>query len=256
MLVPGRLLAAALACAAAIGGCGGDEDKGPEAPKPAESIKQFEARLKTAVAAVQSGQCDAVEQFNAKSGLPLGCDAAAKKLFGGFQIVGSKAYGTGAVIEFKGVQVKQGVGVYTAAIGDDGKYQLTGPRAPVIPASSLAEEPKDAEKMDDAAEEMVAAIRANDCDRFVAGVITPDGLAKQQACEQELTELYAPLREQLNQHKDAKPERLEGNDRFMFYALRTGDQYRTLIVARTGPAAKKPFLGFVTFRGPAEKKKT
>ncbi len=63
---------------------------------------------------------------------------------------------------------------------------------------------------------------------------------------------YGPLRQQLVQHKDAKPERLDGNDHFMFYALRTGDQYRTLIVSRTGPGGRKPFLGFVTFRGPSE----
>jgi hypothetical protein len=36
----------------------------------------------------------------------------------------------------------------------------------------------------------------------------------------------------------------------MFYALTTGEQYRTLIVSRTGEGAERPFVGFVTFRGP------
>ena len=110
--------------------------------------------------------------------------------------------------------------------------------------------------MDRAAEEMVAAIRANDCNRFYAAVITPQGLPKDQACRQELTEAYGPLRQQLERDKEAKPERLDGNDQFMFYALQTGDQYRTLIVGRTQPGAQKPYLGFVTFRGPAEKPQT
>jgi hypothetical protein len=100
---------------------------------------------------------------------------------------------------------------------------------------------------------MVDAIRSNDCNRFVADVVTPQGLSKKETCEQELAEAYAPLRAQLVKHKDAKPERLDGNAAFMFYALRTGDEYRTLIVTRTGPGAPKPFLGFVTFKGPLEK---
>ena len=245
--------AAALLCAAALGACGGDDDDAPDTPKPAESIQQFEARLKTAVAAIPS-QCDAVEQFNAKAGFQLPCDKRAAKLFAGFQVTGSKAYGTGGVVEFKDAEVKQGVGAYTVAIGEDGKYQITGPISPILPASSLNKEPQDADKMDEAAEKMVEAIRANDCNRFYEWVITPEGMPKDQACRQELTEAYGPLRAELGEHKDAKPERLDGNDHFMFYALQTGEQYRTLIVSRTAPGAPKPFLGFVTFRGPAEPK--
>ena len=248
-----RALAAALVCVAlAAAGCGGGDDGGPDTPKPAETIQQFQARLETTVAAIGAGQCDAVAQFNAKSGLPLDCKS--KDLFKGFEITGAKAYGTGGVVEFKAAQVKQGLGAYTFAIGDDGKYQLTGPIAPVLPASSLEAEPKDAEAMDKTAQEMVDAIRANDCNKFANAVYVPAELPKDQACRRELTELYAPLREQLNTNKDAKPERLEGNDQFMFYALTTGDQYRTLIVSRTGVGAQRPFVGFVTFRGPAEKK--
>jgi hypothetical protein len=248
-------LAAALACAAlAAAGCGGDDDEGPETPKPAESIKQFEARLKTAVAAIQQDQCGAVEQFNSKAGFQIPCEAKAKKLFAGFQVLGSKTYGTGGVVEFKDAEVKQGVGAYTVAIGEDGKYQITGPISPILQATSLDREPKDEDKMDEAAQQMVDAIRANDCNRFYEWVITPEGMAKDQACKQELNEAYAPLHQELTRAKDAKPERLDGNDQFMFYALQTGDQYRTLIVGRTAPGAPKPFLGFVTFRGPAEQK--
>lgn len=253
-----RLLAvaAALVCAAAVGACGGGgDDEAPDTPKPAESIKQFEARLKTAVAAIPS-QCDAVEQFNAKAGFQLPCDKKSAKLFADFEVTGSKAYGTGGVVEFRDAEVKQGVGAYTVAIGEDGKYQITGPISPILTKTSLRDEPREADKMDEAAEEMVGAIRANDCNRFYEWVITPEGLPKDQACRQELTEAYGPLRGELSKYKDAKPERLGGNDQFMFYALQTGEQYRTLIVSRTTPGAPKPFLGFVTFRGPAEKPKT
>ena len=249
-----RSLAAALLCAVALGACGGDDDDGAKTPKPAESIKQFEARLKTAVAGIQSGQCDVVATFNSKAGFELPCDAKAKKLFAGFEITGSKAYGTGGVVEFKDAETKEAIGVYTVAIGEDAKYQITGPISPIIPKTSLRDEPRDQDGMDAAAEEMVEAIRSNDCDRFYAAVITPQGLPKDQACKQELTEAYGPLREQLTKHKDAKPEHLDGNDQLSFYALRTGDEYRTLIVSRTAPNAPKPFLGFVTFRGPAEEK--
>ena len=248
----GRALAAALACAAALGACGGGGDEGPDTPKPAETIEQFQARLKTAVAAIGQNQCEAVARFDEKAGLPLQCNAQAKKLFAGFQVTGAKAYGSGGVVEFKAAQVPQGVGAYTVAIGEDGKFQITGPVAPVLPASSLDQEPKDADKMDEAAEAMVTAIRENNCDKFVAAVYVPPELQKQQACKQELTDAYAQLRRDLAADKDAKPERIDGNDQFMFYALSTGEQFRTLIVTRTGPGANRPFVGFVTFRGPAE----
>ena len=110
----GRALAAALACAAALAGCGGgDDDEGPETPKPAETIEQFQARLKTAVAAIGQNQCEAVARFDEKAGLPLQCSAQAKKLFAGFQVTGAKAYCSGGVVEFKAAQVPQGVGAYT-----------------------------------------------------------------------------------------------------------------------------------------------
>ena len=249
-----RALAAALLCAAALAGCGGDDDKGPDTPKAAETLEQFQARLKTAAAAVETGQCQAVDQFNSKAGFQLPCEEKnARKLLADFQVTGAKTYGSGGVIEFKDAEVKQGVGVYTIAVGEDGKYQITGPISPIIPASSLDQEPKDADKMDTAAEQMVEAIRSNNCDRFYEAVITPEGMAKAQACEQELETAYGPLRAELAKDKEAKPERLGGNDWFMFYALETGDQFRTLIVSRTAPNAPKPFLGFVTFRGPVEK---
>lgn len=248
---------AALLCGAALAaGCGSDDDDGPKTPKAAESIEQFQARLKTAIAAIQSGQCDAVDVFNSKAGFQLPCDAESKKLFAGFEVTGGKTYGSGGVVEFKDAEVKTGVGAYTVAIGEDAKYQLTGPISPILPASSLNQEPKDQDKMDDAAEAMVEAIRANDCNRFYDSVITPEGMPKAEACKQELTTAYGPLRQALTKNKDAKPERLDGNDRFMFYALQTGDEYRTLIVGRTAQGAPKPFLGFVTFKGPAEEKET
>jgi hypothetical protein len=111
----------------------------------------------------------------------------------------------------------------------------------------------DVDAADKAAQAMVDAIRSNNCDRFVETVIVPPGMPKEEACKQELTEAYGPLRQQLTADKDAKPERLDGNGTFVFYALRTGDQYRTLIVRReqTGPQLGR-YLGFVTFRGPEE----
>jgi len=249
------LLVVSLLCAAAASGCGGDDEESVDTPKAKETVQTFQARLTTAVAAIERSQCDAVNEFNSKAGLPLPCDARAKKTFANFQVTGTKAYGSGAVVEFRSDETQGGLGVYTIAIGEDGRYHLTGgPLVPIVQKSTLGEKATKTDEMDDAANGMVDAIRANDCNRFVAAVVTPEGLSKEQTCEQELTDAYAGLRQQLTQHKDAKPERLEGNAAFMFYALRTGEQYRTLIVTRTGPGAPKPFLGFVTFRGPGEPK--
>lgn len=251
-----RALALPLLVAAVAAGCGGDGgDEGPETPKARENLQSFQARLETTVAAIGQGQCEAVEEFNAQSGLPLPCDARAKKLFAGFKVTGAKTYGTGGIVEFQSAETRGNVGVYVIALGEDGRYHLTGgPLGPIVENSTLDEEPGREEEMDRAAQAMVDAIRANDCERFVADVVTPQGLEKKEICDQELTEAYAPLHRQLRLHPDAKPERLDGNAAFMFYALRTGDEYRTLVVTRTGPGAPKPFLGFVTFKGPLQKR--
>jgi hypothetical protein len=250
-----RLLLLPLLVAAVATGCGGDDgDEKPKTPEAKETIQAFEARLSTAVAAIQQGQCETVAAFNAKAGFELPCEASAKKAFAGFKVTGAKTYGSGGVVEFRDAETKAQLGVYTVAVGEDGKYQLTGPISPIVEKSTLNEKADKTGEMDKAAEEMVEAIRSNNCDKFIAAVITPPGLPKAQACKQELTEAYGPLREQLAANKDAKPHRLDGNAGFMFYALQTGDQYRTLIVARTQQGAPKPYLGFVTFRGPAEPK--
>ena len=250
----GRLVLPLLA-AAAVAGCGGggDDENGAATPKAKENLQSFQARLNTAVAAIGQGQCEAVEQFNEHAGLPLPCNERAKKLFAGFKVLGAKTYGTGGVVEFQSAETQGKIGVYTIAIGDDSRYHLTGgPLGPIVEKSTLNEKPTRQAEMDKAAQAMVDAIRSNDCNRFVTDVVTPQGLDKKRICEQELGEAYGPLREQLAEHMDAKPERLDGNAAFMFYALRTGDEYRTLIVTRTGPGAPKPFLGFVTFKGPLE----
>ncbi|MDQ3934287.1 MAG: hypothetical protein M3340_06605 [Actinomycetota bacterium] len=247
-----RRLAPLVLAAVLAAGCGGDDDKGPETPKPAETIQQFQARLTTTVAAIRQGRCPTVEVFNSKAGFQLPCTEQAKKLFAGFKVTGAKTYGTGGVVEFQNAETKGRLGVYTVAVGEDGRYQLTGPLSPIVPKSTLDEPPKDLEKMDAAAKAMIDAIRADDCDRFLAAVVVPPGLPKDQACEQELSQAYGPLNEQLTAHKEAEPERLAGNATFMFYGLRTGDEYRTLIVSRTDQAGT--VRGFVTFRGPAQKK--
>jgi hypothetical protein len=207
-----RLLLLPLLVAAVASGCGGDSDDKPKTPKAKETIQAFQARLSTAVAAIQQGSCETVAAFNAKAGFQLPCEAKTKKLFAGFKVTGAKTYGSGGVVEFQDAETKGKTGIYTDAI------------------------------------------RANNCDKFIQSVVVPPGLRKQAACKQELIEAYGPLHQQLTAHKDAEPKRLDGNADYMFYALQTGDQYRTLIVGRTQPGSPKPYLGFVTFRGPAEAK--
>lgn len=237
-----------LLLAAAIAGCGGDDEEGREPPKAKETIEQFQARLTATAAAIRQGRCEVVTAFNSKAGFQLPCNERARKLFADFQVTGAKTYGTGGVVEFRNAETKGRLGVYTVAIGEDGRYQITGPISPIVPTSTLNAEPRDEQQMDDAAKAMVESIRDNDCDRFLQSVIVPPGLDKEQACRQELDQAYGPLRQQLTANKDAKPERLEGSAAFMFYSLWTGDEYRTLIVSRVGEAAR----GFVTFRGPAQ----
>jgi hypothetical protein len=242
------LLVPLLVAAAAVPACGGGDDE-PATPKAKETLKIFQARLESTMAAIQQGQCAAVAEFNSRSGYPLPCEGGAKKRFAGFKVTGAKTYGSGGVVEFQDGETKGRTGVFTIAIGEDGKYQLTGPVSPILDGTTLNQEPENEDQMDDAAQEMVDAIRANDCKKFVQVVVSPPSPSEKETCDAELIDAYGPLHQQLVAHKDAEPKRLDGNANFMFYALRTGDQYRTLIVTKA--LQGRPYRGLVTFRGPA-----
>ena len=104
-----------------------------------------------------AGKCTPVNDFNKQSGFGLFCNAQGKKAYKGFKVIGTEAFGPGAVIEYTDAEVqktpkqtptpgvqthgKANTGVYTAALDQNGHYQLTGPVSPIISGSVIGTKP-------------------------------------------------------------------------------------------------------------------
>jgi hypothetical protein len=193
--------------------------------------------------------------------LPCGGDAQAA--FKGFKVTGTATYGTGAIVEFVDAETKdpklppgtteakEGArGIYTVAIDPAGRYGFTGPISPILPGPTIGTRATSFAGADSAASEFVDAVRRRDCRNFYRVTLTPD-LEPAAACSTTLARDYAPLTKQLKEHEDAKPVRAGGTHDLTFYGLRTGAEYRTLVVLTNAPGERQPYLVMGTFKGPS-----
>jgi hypothetical protein len=264
-----RAGAALTAVAVVLAGCGGDGggldktvDAGPP-PEPEESISAFAGRLASAIEAGRQGDCKELKALSKSGAMQLNCDRRARKAFAGFKVTDTATYGTGGVVEFVDAETKDpklaaGVttsaegarGVYTVAIDPRGRWSFTGPVSPVLPGPTIGTKPASIAGPARAARDFAAAVERSDCALFYKVTLTP-GLDQQKACGTILGD-YAPLAKELKeQDDDAKPRALGGNATFTFFALRTGQQYRTLVVFKNAPGEEQPYLVMGAFKGPS-----
>ena len=257
---------AAVAAAAAIGGCGGGSEESESdapPPKPKESISAFAGRLASAIEAGEQGKCASLRALSEKGGLQLPCGDEARTAFRGFKVTATATYGTGGVVEFVGAETEDpelppGVeesedgarGIYTVAVDPSGHYAFTGPFAPILPGPTVGTRAASFAGADAAAREFVDAVRRRDCRNFYRVTLTP-GLEQEAACSRTLGGDYAPLTKQLRKHEKATVVRSGGTAHVAFYGLRTGDEYRTLVVLRNAPGEEQPYLVMGAFRGPS-----
>src|SRR5205807_9607867 len=133
------------------------------------------------------------------------------------------------------------------ALDASGRYQATGPLAPILPGSVIGTKPNSWKGADAAAVTFLKAIRDHDCATWFKFTATRPGVLPKVACKQELDTAYAELHRQLTTGKKAVLFRQGGDSQFYFYGLRTGNQFRTLAVSRNIPPGP-PFLALGTFR--------
>ncbi len=266
-----RYLAPPLALVlAAAGGCGESKSKirlsgAPSGPVPTANapIAELGKRLTGAMASIQAGKCAPVNAFNKHSGFGLFCNAQGKKAYKDFKVVGTEVFGTGGLLEFtdaeiakaKGLKPTPGVktkgnkqvGVLTAALDQTGHFQLTGPVSPILPGSVIGTSPVNAAGADANAVAFLKSIRDKDCNAFYRYSLTPRAVSKKVACKEGLDTAYGELHNQLTSGKKVDLFRQGGNAQFYVYGVRTGSQFRTLIVAKNPPPGP-PYLAFGTAR--------
>lgn len=258
----------ALVLAAAVAGCGESKSKvelssapsGP-VPSPKAQITELGDRLTAAMANIQAGKCAPVNAFNKHSGFGLFCNPQGKKAYKGFRVVGSEVFGTGGLLEFTDAEIKKAkglkatpgvktkgkkkVGVLTAALDPTGHFQLTGPVSPILLGSVIGTKPVNGAGADSNAVTFLKSIRDKDCNAFYKYSLTPRAVTKKVACKAGLDSAYGELHKQLTSGKKVALFREGGNAQFYVYGLRTGSQFRTLIVAKNPPPGP-PFLAFGT----------
>lgn len=262
--MPRTALAYLLVLAAALTGCGGGSTSSSSSapPKPKESIQQFATRLTSAVQQARAGQCGPIEKIGQASSIQLPCGGKTKQTFAGFKVTQSAAYGTGGVVEFTDAEVAKGKlppglkptpqgkrGIYTVAIGPDGRYDLMGPFSPILPGPTIGTKEASPAAFDTVARQFVQSVRTKDCALFYKVTLTP-GLKRATACSTVLNNDYGALTQLLRASKSAKPVPMGGNAWFAFYGLRTGSEYRTLGVIKNTPGQSQPYLSLGTFKGP------
>jgi hypothetical protein len=228
-----------LLTAPAIAACGGQKDAG-DAPKPHEPLSRFAERLRVALAQPNCPGLEDVGQFT----LPCpGRDPAARPPFAEFRVKGSKAYRTGGVIDYDAAE--PGPGTFIVALGKDRRWVLLGPAA--LETTAANTQPRDQDEFRKVVDRWLPAVENRRCDDFFKYSVTRTQ-NKEQACAQELGRAYEPLRRALKEDDDAKPFLLGGNRFMLFYGLFADEQYRTIVVVRTGDGAPEPFQVLTTSR--------
>jgi hypothetical protein len=240
---------AILAAVAALAGCGGGSEES-SAPPPKESIHAFAGRLASAVEAGRQGKCDELKALSRTGAMQLNCSGRARKAFAGFRVTAAARYGSGGIVEFVDAETEAPKrGVYTVALDPRGRWAFTGPVSPLLPGPTIGTKPGSLVGPRRAVREFVVAVKRSDCALFYRVTFTP-GLGRQQACATILGD-YAPLAKQLKDGPDPRVLRLGGTGTFTFFGLRTGDEYRTVVVLKTAPSEAQPYLVMRAFRGPS-----
>jgi hypothetical protein len=217
-------------------------------PKPADSPKTFAKRL---TRALTTKKCPGLKGINAVSEIQLACprsSAAAKKEWRKFKVLGTRAYGTGIVVDFKSAGHPKGA-TFVGALGLDRKWSLIS-QVDVGRRTSNKKGPSDRASQGAVLDRFLVAVRDGNCDEYFATADTGQ-LAKEEACRQAFEApngFYLPLQESIRGNPDAKPGYIGGNPVFQFLAYPAGDVYRTAILVKTRAGAPTPWLVLATVR--------
>lgn len=235
-----------LAIAIAIGGCGSASRRPAAAPGPGfyrvlamgsptglppvkENVIQAERRIASTVA---SGDCDQIKALFILSTVKEQPDQSCQtlSLVEGARLSGAEAYaGQAAVLDYSTPSEPSSIVLLRDA---DGLFHI----AFIAPHSRPSTVDTPLEKSADRnADAVVRAVRANDCDGFLANSNSAGGvgaLPNRPACQQMATD---PVRRAQFDDPAIRPIRLGGNERFAFYSLDGPRVYVAMVLAKRDP---------------------
>lgn len=249
--VAGAVLTAALA----VAGCGdeGSEEAGqPEVAAAAEPARVFTQRMaKLIQTARKPADCAELSTIDGRSlaGLPCPPDKALAKSMASFEFVGAEEYGTGAVVDYRSGQAKDGAAILLF-VAPDRQWGVSRFGVVTKPSVETSDERSRA-GFRKAAEDYVEAIRERDCAAFDQAAFT-DGVTGGELCRTRFASTKG-LAKRLKANPDATPVYEGGNSSYGFFSLETAKPEPaslTISVVGSGVGAKPSYYVLDAAPGP------
>jgi hypothetical protein len=244
-----RTCACALLLAIGVmGGCGDDGDSAAKEERRyhavGESPDRFAERFaKLLETSTTKADCAQLEQINSRSYTRFGCptDKAMRDSMKSFEVVGSRIYGTGAVVDYKSGKSSDGAAIVMFIAPDRnwgiGRFGIS------TPPSTKTSDDETREGFDAAVDKYLTAIRERDCDAYYE-MIFKNGDTKAKVCRAAFP-ATSDLAKRLEANPSAKPRYQGGNSRYGFYALETAKpepERSTISVLQAGTSSAPSYV--------------
>ena len=246
-LVP-SICMTALLMTVAVPGCGSDDESTaknePRISAASEPVAIFIKRLvKLLETSTAKQDCKQLEDINARSYFRFSCPPGNKlhKSLKSFEVVGSKEYGTGAVVDYKSGKVKNGAAILLF-VAPDRNWGISRFGVVTKPSTETDDE-ESRQGFEMAVEKYLAAVRERDCAAFQeVAFIRPDS-TKKQVCG-EIFGATKELARRIKAHPTTKPKYEGGNATYGFFTFETTkpDENSTISVVRGDTGAGSAYV--------------
>lgn len=243
------LCAAALLGVGAVAGCSDGEESaaGEEqvdyslATEPPRTFIERTARLLATT--TDKKDCAGLDAINSRSYTRLACPATTelRRSMARFKVVGAQTYGTGAVIDYKSGQIKDGAAILLF-VSPSREWAISR-FGVVTPPSTKTDDRASRRGFEKVVHDYLKAVRKRDCQEFIATVFFAPGENKR-VCSTTFAET-AGLARRLKSNPSAVPKYEGGNGTFGFFTLETSKpkaQNLTFSVIRAAGNALKPYM--------------
>jgi hypothetical protein len=238
-----------MAAAVAVG-CGGGDDESTAKDEPVEvsaagePAKTFISRLAKLIETSTSAKdCAELEQINSRSATRFPCPAPQdlRKSMRRFEVVGAEEYGTGAVVDYKSGQIKDGAAIVLFVAPD--RNWGVGRFGVVSEPSTETSDEDSREGYAKAVDKYLTAVRERDCDAYFDIKFNGDD-KKDVVCKQSFLDTQN-LGALLKSNPGVEPRYAGGNESYGFYSLETSKPILSNVTISVAKASEKSSVPYV-----------